>query len=73
VRLREGYAGLGHGEGCFMRVCAMLVAAGGGEVAENAEMMCHEARRQLEIYFGGLADTAVEGELTTAVDRCRIK
>jgi hypothetical protein len=24
---------------------------------ENAEMMCHEAGRQLEIYFGGFADT----------------
>lgn len=39
-----------------MRVCTMLVAAGGGEVAKNAEMMCHEARRQLESYFRSFAD-----------------
>ena len=27
----------------FYACCTMLVNAGGGEVAKNAEMMCHEA------------------------------
>jgi hypothetical protein len=53
-----------------MRAAQCWLAAGGGEVAKNAEMMCHEARRQLGVYFGELRrhkqTEELKGELLTS-------
>jgi hypothetical protein len=54
VRLREDYARLVHGGGCFMRVCPMLVAAGGGEVARECGDDVSRGRTTVGDLFRGL-------------------
>jgi hypothetical protein len=59
VRFGEGYARPGHGWKMFYACLHDAWWLQRGDVAENAEMMCHEGRRPFGSLFWGFADAAV--------------